>query len=207
MEIYLSAMPAHMATTTLRSSSRVGRPHTVVDNPTLSVSVTGASTAQEGQPLTAVPVANDADDTFTYQWQNSSDGQTWTNISNATSATYTPQETDEGKFIDVVVTSHDVGGTGTTTTSAVTSKVVDVPPTMAVPTIADSTNAGAFREGDVLTASTTVTTDDGGVGVNGNSAISYQWQRSANGLSGWSNIGSNSASYTLTQNDENNTCR
>jgi hypothetical protein len=179
----------------------------VVDFIPTPATPTVSGNAIEGQTLTASSVTTGSDEALSiaYQWQSATSANgTYTNITGATASTYVLQETDENRFIRVAETFTDDTGLTVTRTSAATSKVVDVPPTMAVPTIADSTNAGAFREGDVLTALTTVTTDDGGVGVNGNSAISYQWQRSANGSSGWSNIGSNSASYTLTVNDENN---
>src|SRR5262249_4283120 len=58
-----------------------------------TVTISGA--AQEGQTLTANAVTSDGDVTIAYQWQRSSDGQTWTNISGATSATYAVAEADE----------------------------------------------------------------------------------------------------------------
>ena len=54
----------------------------------------------------------------TYQWQVFN-GTSWTSISGATNATYTPIEGDEGKALQVVVTyAGDAAGLETTTVSA-----------------------------------------------------------------------------------------
>jgi len=176
--------------------------------PTIADS-SNAGAFREGDMLTASTTVTTDDgigingnSAISYQWQRSANGVSgWSDVG-SNSASYTLSENDKNSYLQVITSFTDDTGQTVTQTSAATAEVVDVPPTMAVPTIADSSNAGAFREGDMLTASTTVTTDDG-IGINGNSAISYQWQRSANGVSGWSNVGSNSASYMLTENDEN----
>src|SRR6202007_1527306 len=67
---------------------------------TTAASITG--TAKEGSVLTAVNGSlNDSDAAVTgYQWQSSSDGgTTWSNISGATSASYTAVEGDEGHLL------------------------------------------------------------------------------------------------------------
>src|SRR5207244_6456505 len=72
-------------------------------------------------------------DLLTYQWQSNG-----TDIVGATGATYTVLEGDEGKAIQVVVTSHDTDGTGTSTTSNATSAVTDISPALTAATIARS---------------------------------------------------------------------
>ena len=60
-----------------------------------------------GDPATFSVTASGAD---TYQWQSSSDQSSWTNISNATSSTYTISSTtanDNNKFYRVVVSKKD----------------------------------------------------------------------------------------------------
>lgn len=52
---------------------------------------------------------------YTYQWQDCSG--TCTNISGATSSTYTVQATDEGDSIDVIVTASNLGGSASQTSS------------------------------------------------------------------------------------------
>ena len=86
--------------------------------------MTVSGTAQEGQKLTATAVANDADAVVSYQWQSLS-GTTWSNISGATTSTYTATEGDEGHQLRVVATSTDSDGGGTTANSSATASVVD----------------------------------------------------------------------------------
>src|SRR5262249_61973098 len=94
----------------------------------------------------------------------------WSNIcSNSASSTLTAHSLHDA--LPIFTSFTDDTGQTVMQTSAVTPKVVDVPPTMAVPTVVDSTNAGAFREGDALAAYTTRTNDDRGPGANGNIAI------------------------------------
>ncbi len=53
----------------------------------------------------------DVHSSASYQWQVFN-GTSWTNISGATNATYTPAEADEGKALQVVVTyAGDAAGT------------------------------------------------------------------------------------------------
>src|SRR6185437_1089743 len=88
-----------------------------------------AGAAKEGALLTALDgTLNDSDGAVTgYQWQISSDGTNWTNITGETSATYTPGEADEGQFLRVVETASDPdGGPSTTSTSAATLAVGDI---------------------------------------------------------------------------------
>jgi uncharacterized protein YcsI (UPF0317 family) len=159
--------------------------------PTLTVSVSG--TAQEGKSLTASAVANDSDAVITYQWQSLS-GSTWSNISGATSSTYTAAEADEGHQVRVVATSSDSDGSGTSATSSATTAVVDVTPTLTVSV------SGTAQEGKVLTATATATSDsDGGT-------TTYQWQ-SLTGTT-WSNISAATATtYTAAEADEGHQLR
>jgi uncharacterized protein YcsI (UPF0317 family) len=159
--------------------------------PTLSVTVSG--TAQEGKTLTASAVANDADAVVTYQWQSLS-GSTWSNISGATSSTYTAAEVDEGHQLRVVATSSDSDGSGTSVTSAATAAVVDVTPTLTVSV------SGTAQEGKTLTATAQATSDaDGGT-------TTYQWQ-SLTG-STWSNIsGATASTYTAAEADQGHQLR
>jgi hypothetical protein len=69
--------------------------------------------------------------------------------------------------------------------------------------------SGTAKKNQTLTASTaTVTTDDGGVGAGGNSAVTFQWQTSTNGTSGWTNISNaTSSTYTVQSGDVGNFLR
>ena len=68
-----------------------------------------SGTTSVGQVLSASQSSSDpdGDGTFSYQWQSSSDNSTWTNISGATNSTYTVSESEDGKYIRLVVTYTD----------------------------------------------------------------------------------------------------
>src|SRR5205807_1800011 len=84
-------------------------------------------------------------------------------------------ESNENNFIRVQATATDPEHDSTSSTSSATAKVVDVAPTLSV-----SINASSHTDGNVLTASPTLVTDDAGAGLGGNSAITYHWQPSTN---------------------------
>jgi hypothetical protein len=158
--------------------------------PTLSVSISG--NAIEGSTLTATATqSSDGTMTVAYQWQNSSDGTTWSDIGGATHSTYTLIESDENKFVRVHTSaSDDTGQTVTADSSATASKVVDVFPTLSV------SISGNAVEGSTLTATATQSSDE-------TMAVAYQWQNSSDGTT-WSGIGgATNSTYTLTESDEN----
>jgi hypothetical protein len=94
------------------------------------VSISGSAT--EDATLTAsASVVSDADGlpnplSFTYQWQSSSNGSTWTNISGATAANFTPGDAHVGKQLRSVATYTDSQGTTETATSAATAAIANV---------------------------------------------------------------------------------
>ena len=139
---------------------------------------------------------NDSDAAVTgYQWQISADGSTgWTDIATATSSTYTPIETDEGKFLRVVETAHDSdGGPNTTSTSAATLAVADI--TLAFTSAASI--SGTAKEG------TAADRGDGTLNDSDAAVTGYQWQISADGSTGWTDIATaTSSTYTPIESDE-----
>jgi Ca2+-binding RTX toxin-like protein len=156
--------------------------------PTLTIS----GTAQEGQTLTATAQTSDADVTIAYQWQSSSNGLSWTDISGATAATYSVVEANEGSQLRVTATATDSEGNATAATSAATAAVIDITPTLSV------TVSGTAQEGQTLTAT--------GVANDADAVVTYQWQN-FNGTT-WSNIaGATSATYTAAEADEGNALR
>jgi Ca2+-binding RTX toxin-like protein len=83
----------------------------VNDAPTGNINVTGTRT--QGQVLTADATSlADADDlgALSYQWQSSSDGSTWSNISGADSANYTVTATDVGQQVRLQTAYTDGSG-------------------------------------------------------------------------------------------------
>ncbi|MBV9249939.1 MAG: hypothetical protein JO227_11925, partial [Acetobacteraceae bacterium] len=142
----------------------------------VTASVSGV--AQEGQLLSATAsVPGSADQTFTYQWQTSSDGSTWSDVSGATSATYSVGESVEGNYLRVAVTA----GNGTSAYSTPTAAVADATPSIAVAI------EGIAQEGQVLTAQVS--------GAENDDALSYVWI--ANGVT----LGTG-ATYTVQAGDE-----
>ncbi|MFO6424100.1 choice-of-anchor U domain-containing protein [Motilimonas sp. KMU-193] len=151
------------------------------DNPTGSVTISG--TATQGETLTANNTLADADGlgTLSYQWKRGG-----SNISGATSSTYTLTQDDVGQAITVTVSYTDGGSTLESKTSNATAAVANVndAPTGSV------TISGTATQGETLTANNTLADADG-LGT-----LSYQWKRGGSDVSG-----ATSSSYTLTQDD------
>ena len=153
---------------------------------TASVGVSGA--AQVGQTLTS-SVTKDTDATISsYQWQRQVSG-TWTNISGATSASYTAQAADFGDSLRLVVSVQNAFGGVQTATSTATTAVIDAAPYVSTPTV-----SGTAQVGHVLTATASVgTTGD---------KLTYQWFEKASGATNWSAIaGATASTYQVQVSD------
>ena len=114
----------------------------VNDAATGTPTITG--TARVGRTLTAVTTGIlDADGltgvSYTYQWIRVDTDSTETDISGATSSTYTLVAADEGKTIKVKVSFSDDAGNPETLTSAATAAVAAAVATNAAPTASDRT--------------------------------------------------------------------
>ncbi|MFM6652852.1 MAG: Ig-like domain-containing protein [Microcystis panniformis] len=156
--------------------------------PTGSVTVTG--TVREDQTLNTVNILEDVDGlgTFNYQWQQSTDGTTWTNINGATNSTLTLGDAQVAKQIRVQVSYTDGHGTLETVNSSATTKVTNINDT---PT-GSVTITGTVTEDQTLTATNTLADADG-LGT-----LSYQWQQTTDGKT-WTNInGATNSSLLLT---------
>ncbi len=149
-----------------------------------TVSIGG--TATQNQTLTA-NVA-DADGltgvTINYQWQQSSNGTTWTNITGATSQTLTLAQAQVNQQVRVTATYTDALGSSENPLSTATSAIGNVndPGTVAI--------SGVTAQGNTLTAN--IADPDGLTGV----SITYTWQQSSNGTT-WQNI-TGATNQTLT---------
>ncbi|OSI38618.1 DUF4082 domain-containing protein [Bradyrhizobium canariense] len=148
-----------------------------------TVSVSGTPT--QNQILTAT--VSDADGVpaaVTYQWQQSANGSTWSNISGATARTLTLGQAQVGSFIRATASYTDLQGSSEATVSTATTTAV-----------ANVNDAGAVAingtptQNQVLTASVT---DVDGVPA----SIAYQWQSSPDGTT-WTNLAATTASLTL----------
>ncbi|QOG00650.1 gliding motility-associated C-terminal domain-containing protein [Flavobacterium sp. MDT1-60] len=138
--------------------------------------------------LSATASANGGSATFTYQWQSSLDGTTaWTNISGGTgssTANYTSGGLTGTTYYRAVITSSNPGCTLITDTVMAT--------VIPDPTITMQPIGGDICEGGTFTMSSAA--------ANGSGNFTYQWQKSLDGLTGWTNVtngtGANTTSYT-----------
>ncbi|MGR4865241.1 M10 family metallopeptidase C-terminal domain-containing protein [Caulobacter sp. LARHSG274] len=155
----------------------------VNDNPTGGVSITGAAT--EDQVLTAVSTLADADGlgTLHYQWQHDV-GSGFVNVG-SDQATYTLGDADVGGVVRVVISYTDLHGTAESATSAATAAVANIND----PHTGGASVTGTATEDQVLTAGSTLADADG-LGM-----LHYQWQHDVG--SGFVNVGSDQATYTL----------
>ena len=151
-----------------------------VTTPSISAQPTG-QTVTEGSAAEFSITASDAQ---TYQWQQSTDnGGNWTDISDATSASYTINSTTismSGYQYRCVVKSASgvsvISNAATLTVNAAATTITTQPSNVTV------------TEGETATFSVTAT----------GSNLTYQWQQSTDGGSTWTNIdGANSATYTI----------
>ena len=160
---------------------------------TLAPVVTGS--AQRTATLTASEGTwTGAGNTLSEQWQSSTNGTTWTNISGQTGSTYTLAFSDEGAHIRMLVTATNPDGT-LAFASTGTAAVQGAPPQY---TTAPSVS-GAAKLGAALTAAAGAWTPQ-------DVAIAYQWQRSTS--NGYQNIsGATSQGYVLGSSDVGQTVR
>ena len=137
--------------------------------------------------------------TFTYQWQRcNSSGASCTNISGATSETYTLVIDDVGHTMVVVVTAHNSAGSASKPSAATAVVTGATPPAnTAAPVI-----TGSAAVGWTLNASTG--TWSGTTPI----TYAYQWRRCATSGSSCSDIGgATSQSYQLANGDAGHTLR
>jgi Domain of unknown function (DUF4347)/Domain of unknown function (DUF4082) len=165
-------------------------PNTIVTPPTNQPGTIATSgTTTQNQILTAT--VTDADGltgvTINYKWQQSADGNTWTDIAGATSKTLTLSQAQVNQKIRTNATYTDALGSSENILSLATASVANVND---LGTVAVS---GTTAQNQVLTAN--VADLDGLTGVN----VNYKWQQSTNGTT-WVDIaGATAKTLTLSQ--------
>ena len=149
-------------------------------NPPPNTAATGAptitGTAQVGETLTAATSGiMDTDGltspTYTYQWIRV-DGSTETDISGATSSTYTLVAADEGKTIKVKVNFTDDASNAETLTSAATAAVAAA--VAADDCAGDTTTTCSVSPGTPVTGDIEVARDDDYFSLSVTSGVTYQ---------------------------------
>ena len=120
-----------------------------------------------------------------YTWQRSTDSITWTDIDQATNATYAPGDADVAKKVRVVMRYTDDAGTQETVYSAASTiaNLNDLP-------TGTVTITGTATQGQTLTAANTL------ADIDGLGTVSYQWSAGGTAITGASN-----AAYVLTQSE------
>jgi hypothetical protein len=153
-----------------------------------------SGTAQQGATLTVGNGTWSNNPTeFRYQWKACSTSAATscsTNISGATSSTYTPQASDVGNWLSATVTAANAGGSS----SAATGTVGRILPAAPVDTTAPGIS-GTAQQGDTLTVTN-------GAWINNPTAYSYVWQDCSGSGTGCVTIsGAAATTYTLQASD------
>lgn len=131
---------------------------------------------------------------FTYQWQRDDHGGgSYSNIGGATANTYVLVDADDQCRVRCVVTATG-GGSASANSNAVGLVTEPVPAN----TVAPAVTGSAIAVGVQLSCGTGTWNNMAGY----NPSYGYQWQSSADGISGWANIGgATSATYTPVSGD------
>lgn len=181
VQVYLAGTSGSDGLAYSVSTAKVGAPYN-----TVAPAITG--TLRVGNVQTVSTGTWSGSPTYTYQWQTSSDGIAWANISGATNNTYTVTYTIANLRLRA-----QVSATNATDTATATSQVVQgflAPIATAVPAI-----TGTVKSGETLTSSS-------GTWPNTSSGYTYTWQRSSDGGTTWTNIsGAISSTYALAVGD------
>ncbi len=160
-----------------------------------------SGTAQQGQAVTAANGSWSGSPTsYTYQWRDcNTSGASCSNISGATSGSYTLTSNEVGDTVRIIVTATNAGGS-TPATSAQTA-VVQAPPVQAPANTALPSISGTAQQGQALTAGK-------GSWSGSPTSYGYQWEDCNTSGASCANIaGATSGSYTLTSNDVGDTVR
>jgi large repetitive protein len=157
---------------------------TVVNDPTISI--TGASTICSGGTATLTATVAGGTGTCTIQWQSSPDGSTaWANISGANGTTYAPTSLTATTYYRATYSCTGLAcDAATSNTQALTVN----------PDLTIQTQPQPIIECVGGTLSMNVVT----TGTSGTGTLSYLWEQSANGTTGWTGAlgATNSATYT-----------
>ncbi|MDU1891375.1 MAG: T9SS type A sorting domain-containing protein [Dysgonomonas sp.] len=140
-------------------SGAIGGNQTICYN-TVPATITGA-------------VSTGGNGAYTYQWQSSANGTSgWTNITGATGLTYTPP---------ALTTTTYYRRTTVNTCKTVYSTVTTI-------TVRPNLVSGTIGGNQTICYNATPATITGNASTGGSGVYTYQWQSSANGTSGWTNI-------------------
>ncbi|SFG94085.1 Ca2+-binding protein, RTX toxin-related [Palleronia marisminoris] len=152
--------------------------------------------AREDEPLTVnldnIRDLNNPDGridptTVTIRWQierNDGSGD-YIDIPNVSGPTFTPSDEHDGLRVRVLGTYYDAGGVFETVSSQPTDPVVGVNDEPTGPLLISDMSP---TEGQELTATVAFTDPDGMADAFEEGLLTYQWQHSADGLNGWTDV-------------------
>jgi|GEM_PF-4008812 len=148
-------------------------------------SITGGGTYSYGKQVTLTANPSGGNNTYSYQWQESSNNSSWNDIANATNRTYSVSGQNQTKYYRVIIK----GDSQTATSQSVSVKWCS-------PFYVGTINGGG-----------TATNSGGSINLSvsasgGNGSYTYQWQVSDNNSS-WSNVSSNGTSSTYAASNTN----
>ncbi|MFN8416162.1 MAG: T9SS type A sorting domain-containing protein [Cytophagaceae bacterium] len=156
--------------------------------PTVNPGIVGASqticSGSSPAALAELTAASGGTTTFTYQWQSSPDGATWSNVASATSSTYSPGTS--------TVTTHyrRLVSSGNCTNIASNAVIITVTPATTAGTVG---SAQTICSGSAPAAFTQLTAASGGTG-----SFTYQWQSSTDNSTFTNISGATNTTYTST---------
>lgn len=154
-----------------------------------AASFTISGTPAVGNTLVASVGAPDPDGNgaFTYNWQTSTDGSSWSPVG-TNSSSYLVVSADQGKQLRLDVSYTDGKGFSEAVTTAAGS----------VPFVNDG--AAIFSISGTPAVGNTLSVSTSSPDPEGNGSFTYTWQTSADGSS-WSRVGANSSDYTIPRSD------
>ena len=161
----------------------------ILGSPYNLVAPVASGTGQVGQTLSTTNGSwqGVATITFTYQWRRDA-----SDISGATSSTYTLVADDYSTDIDCVVTATNSLGSANQDSNDIANIAGSVPVISGVPTISGTPKVGETLTATAASVTGTPTPTD-----------TFQWQRSDDGSTGWANVsGATNTTYTAVSADE-----
>jgi len=173
-----------VATNGVASSAATASSNTITPTattPANTVAPVASGTATVGQTLsttngtwTGIPAP-----TFTYQWQrDNTGGGSYSNISSATSSSYTLVDADDACHVRCVVTGTNSAGNASANSNAL-GLVIEPSPTNSVAPVA----SGTAKVGSTLSVTNGTWTHMGGTVA----TFTYQWKRGASTIGGATN--------------------
>ena len=138
----------------------------VSDGPANTIAPAISGVARRASTLTAVAGTwSGVGNGYTFQWQRSTDGTTWSNIGGATSASFEPTTAEVGATLRVLVTATNPDGVGSRASAATATVQASPPANAGLPTV-----TGAALRATTLNANAGTWTGPG-------NTYSYRWQR------------------------------